>query len=77
MNSFAAILSGMVEAPVADITGLAGKYEVTLDTSGDTADGIGRTIFDAVRDPGLRLDASKIQMDLLIIDEIKRTPRPN
>lgn len=77
MNSFAAIVSGMIEAPVVDMTGLTGKYEVTVDTSRDTAESAGRTIYDVVRDLGLRLEAAKVQIDLLVIDRVNRTPSPN
>lgn len=77
MHSFAAIVSGMAEAPVVDMTGLPGKYDVTVDTSRDTAESAGRTIFDVVRELGLRLESGKVQIDLLVVDQVNRAAAPN
>lgn len=76
-ETLAAILSRMVEGPVVDMTGLTGKYDVELETSRDAPENPGTTIFDAVRDLGLRLEPGKVPMEMLVIDEIRRSPSPN
>jgi uncharacterized protein (TIGR03435 family) len=70
-------LSRFVEGPVVDMTELTGKYDVVLDTSQDTPDEPGVTIFDAIEKLGLKLESRKVTIDTLVIDQIAKTPTAN
>jgi uncharacterized protein (TIGR03435 family) len=72
MPSLAAHLSDYVDRPVLDRTGRAGKYGVELEFS--RRDGDDRpSIFTAVQDQlGLRLEAGKAPIDMLVIDHIEK-----
>ena len=65
-------LSDYVDRPVVDRTGLAGKYGVELEFS--RRDGDDRpSIFTAVQDQlGLRLEAGKAPIEMLVIDHIEK-----
>ncbi len=72
MASLATYLSGWVGRPVVDRTGLTGMYSITLDFS--RGDGDDRpSIFTAVQDQlGLKMDAGKAPIEMLVIDHIER-----
>jgi uncharacterized protein (TIGR03435 family) len=70
-------LMRFVEGPVVDMTGLTGKYDVTLETSQETPDEPGVTIFDSVEKLGLKLESRKVTIDSLLIDRISKTPTAN
>jgi uncharacterized protein (TIGR03435 family) len=105
---FIDMLGTQLDRPVVDLTGLTGKYDITLDFAPDqaamqakmaamgvgpppgmTPDGGGgagampdagpaATIFSALPDQlGLRLDARKGPIDLLVIDSVQKTPTEN
>jgi uncharacterized protein (TIGR03435 family) len=50
---------------------------VVLDTSQDTPDEPGVTIFDAIEKLGLKLESRKVTIDTLVIDQIAKTPTAN
>lgn len=76
-DTLAAILSRMVESTVVDMTGLTGNYDIVLETSRDTPESAGATVFDAVRALGLRLESRTVPIEMLVIDQVSRTPAPN
>jgi uncharacterized protein (TIGR03435 family) len=71
-SELAAHLADFAGRPVVDRTGLAGRYGVTLDFS--RADGDDRpNIFTAVQEQlGLKLDAGKAPIEMLVIDHIEK-----
>jgi uncharacterized protein (TIGR03435 family) len=83
MARLADMLSGQVGSPVGDATGLTGKYDIGLYWStrrlaADAGDDAGPTIFDAVQEQlGLRLQAKKGMIDVLVIDHVDKTPTEN
>jgi uncharacterized protein (TIGR03435 family) len=72
MTQLASRLVDFTGRPVVDRTGLAGKYGITLDFS--RADGDDRpSIFTAVQEQlGLKLEAAKAPVEMLIIDHIEK-----
>jgi len=92
MPQFAEILSHRLSRPVQDKTGLSGTYRVRLEWAAQEKDNalkpakparVKRTsdspsIFTALQDQmGLRLDARKAQVELLVIDHVEKTPTAN
>jgi uncharacterized protein (TIGR03435 family) len=82
MAQLATILSGRVERPVEDRTGLSGHYVVDLrwdaDHGGpDAAVSESAFIFTAVREQlGLKLEPTEAPIDVLVVDHIER-PTPD
>ncbi|MGA3325109.1 MAG: TIGR03435 family protein [Terriglobia bacterium] len=77
MSRFAGQLGVMVDGPVADKTGLTGKYDITLEwapsTSSAASEDSGPSIFTAVQEQlGLKLEPTKGPVDALVIDHIER-----
>ena len=89
-------LSGLLEKPVADETGLTGRYDFSLQFTADQApratapeagppsDGIAQdpplfpAIFQALQGQlGLKLESKKIPVEILVVDQAKRTPTEN
>ncbi len=90
MRQFADWLSTRMDHPVQDQTGLKGAYDIKLEWSPieenaaanpDAApppDNAGPTIFTALQEQlGLRLQAEKLPVEILVIDHIERTPTEN
>jgi len=92
MARFAEFLSREVELPVLDMTGLRGAYQIKLDwvreprtaveVKGDVplpADGPpGTNIPTALQDQlGLRLEARKAPIEILVVDHAERVPTEN
>jgi len=78
------LLTRRLDRPVLNLTGLNAIYDFTLDISGlptgDTqaADNPGPSIFTAVQqDLGLRLEAQKAAIEILIIDHAEKVPTQN
>jgi uncharacterized protein (TIGR03435 family) len=63
-------------APVVDETGLTGKYAVTIETW-KNSDVPGGTIFDAVEKLGLKLEARKVTVETVVVDQVSKTPTAN
>ncbi len=83
MAALASMLTGMVRRPVIDHTGMTGyfTYEMEYEPMGsDSPGGVPSTlpsIFTALQEQlGLRLDASRAPVDVLVIDRIDR-PTPD
>jgi uncharacterized protein (TIGR03435 family) len=80
------MLSRRMDRPVLDMTGLKGVYDFTLDISGlanfsgppPPADAPGGSIFSAVQtDLGLKLEAAKRPIEILVIDSVNKVPTEN
>ncbi len=84
MAKFADLLSGQLGHPVIDSTGLAGNYSFVLYfspdglSSSDAAGPSGPSIFGALQEQlGLKLEARKGPVDLLVIDHAEKVPAGN
>jgi uncharacterized protein (TIGR03435 family) len=71
MAELAEALAHMVGRPVVDESGIDGAYEFTLAWSQDGAEA-GPSIFAALQDVGLRLEARKVPVDLVVIDRLEK-----
>jgi uncharacterized protein (TIGR03435 family) len=82
---FAEGLSGYLDRPVKDMTQLKGKYSFKLEWALDTGQSTdsndepsGPSIFRAIEEQlGLKLEAEKEPIELLVIDEIEKSPTSN
>jgi uncharacterized protein (TIGR03435 family) len=85
MSSFVVLISRFTKQPVLDRTGLAGLYDLKLEWTPDdappAADGgpsLKPDIFTAVRQQlGLRLEASKEPLEVLVVDRAEKVPAAN
>jgi uncharacterized protein (TIGR03435 family) len=86
MNQFVGFLERRMEAPVLDMTGLKGFYDFTLDwvpdpkdESAHAADVLqGPTLVMALDEQlGLKLEARKAPIEILVVDHAERTPTEN
>ena len=105
IGEFVNRLARQMDRPVMDMTGLSGRYDITLDFAADPSimqaktaamgggspppgmappEGAAQdpsgaaTIFSALREQlGLRLEARKGPVDLLVIDSVQKTPTEN
>ncbi len=67
------LLSGSLGKPVVDDTGLTGKYDFKIEWAQDERQADTRpSIFTALQDLGLRLDAIKGQEKVLVIDRVEK-----
>lgn len=79
------LLTRRMDRPAIDLTGLAGNFDYTIDLSGlgnkpgsSGYEGEGRSIFQAVQDDmGLKLEARKSLIDVLVIDAVNKIPTKN
>jgi uncharacterized protein (TIGR03435 family) len=87
ISRFTFMLTRRMDRPVLDQTGLKGRYDFTVDLSGlgfagrDAPAGAGEagpSIFTTVqRDLGLRLEARKEPIEILVIDSLSKDPVEN
>jgi uncharacterized protein (TIGR03435 family) len=90
MEQFAKMLSSPLGSQVIDMTGLKGKYDLTMDLMPYIPDkcrdapcglaeiDIGNTIASAIQEQlGLRLDSKKEAVEVFIIDRADKTPAEN
>jgi uncharacterized protein (TIGR03435 family) len=81
MHDLAVLLSNQLSRPVEDATGLNGRYEFTLSWTTDTASPDaepGPGLQDAIRQQlGLKLEASKRPVDVMVIEHIEKDPTEN
>ncbi len=79
---FAQLLSGLMDRPVIDRTGIPGEYSIQLDWSPDDRDTASLqswpSIFTAVRRQlGLRLIPTRAPVEMLVVDRVEKTPIEN
>ena len=82
ISRFTFLLTRRLDRPVLDRTGLPGLYDFTVDISGlpspGKPEGEGVSIFTAVqRDLGLKLEARKESIPILVIDNANKVPTEN
>ena len=75
------LLSRRMDRPVIDQTGLQGNFDYTIDISGlpgPQPDPAAPSIFTTVqRDMGLKLDARKAPISILVVDQASKVPTAN
>jgi uncharacterized protein (TIGR03435 family) len=81
------ILSKVLQTPVVDMTGLTGRYDITLNLAkylqdlqpagGGPPDVVGVLLSGVQEELGLKLEAKKTPLDLLIIDTAEKIPAEN
>ena len=80
LEQIAALLSGQVDRPLFDHTGLSGKYDVVLHYALDylAAQGGGPTMIEAVQSElGLKLESKKEMVEILVVDHVEKGPVNN
>jgi uncharacterized protein (TIGR03435 family) len=86
MDSFARFLSSQLGGQVTDVTGITGKYDILLKWSEGRPRGLSEdpspsealpTLIQAVQALGLKLEAKKGPVDILVIDHMEKTPTEN
>lgn len=88
MEDAAALLSGALPMPVVDMTGIKGRFDVTVDLTPYIADvqKQGAAEFDVIQDLlnrvaqeqlGLRLESRKAPVELLVVDSAEKGPSEN
>lgn len=84
MREFADFISGPLHMPVVDSTGLAGRYDFTLDftaylpdNNSAAPDNINGIIISALQgELGLKLESKKESVEVLVVDQVE-PPSPN
>ena len=90
MTQLADALGGRVGRPVVDSTGLSGRFDLdlaftpeqmpqeALPPEAPPIDPNGPSIFTALQEQlGLRLEAQKSSVEVLVVDSMERKPTPN
>lgn len=76
MGMLVSALRGTLRAPVEDHTGISGSYDIDLKWTADVAAGSASepsvSIFAAIRELGLGLEATKVPIDKIVIDRVER-----
>lgn len=82
MAEFAGLLSNALDRPVKDLTVLEGIYDIKIrwapdmPASADPSDLPG-SVYAAVQELGLRLQAQKVPVEILVVDRAERVPTEN
>ena len=89
MAQFADVLSRQLDCPVKDGTGVDGIFDITLTFLPDDASTVrppagagdpdpASSIFSALREQaGLRLEAQRVTIDIIVVDRVERQPTKN
>jgi uncharacterized protein (TIGR03435 family) len=83
MPWFADMLTNPLRSPVVDLTGLTGRYDFTIDVSkyvtpGATQDDMVSALSECVQhELGLKIEARKLPLDVLVVDHAEKTPVGN
>lgn len=79
MADLAAYVTSLIGEPVADRTGIQGRYDVSVEYAPDDAvDSNLPSLFTSLKETlGLRLTSRKVPVDMLVIDSVDETPTPN
>jgi uncharacterized protein (TIGR03435 family) len=79
LSSFAGVLRSPAGRPVIDKTGIAGSYDFTLAYArdGDTDSAL-PSFFTALQEQfGLKLEAAKVPLEVVVIDRVEKVPDEN
>lgn len=80
-DMLAKVLSNQLGRPVQNLTGFTGAFDFALQWTPDSAVTAGDdrpSLFTAIREQlGFRLVASKMPVDVIVIDHVERTPKDN
>jgi uncharacterized protein (TIGR03435 family) len=79
LELLAGMLAGPAGRPVVDKTGIAGNYDIELryapESAGDTTL---PSLFTALEEQaGLKLEAAKVEVEMVVIDHVERAPTEN
>lgn len=79
MTDLATYITSLIGQPVADQTGIQGRYDVSVEYAPDDAPGSNLpSLFTALQETlGLRLVSRKVPVQMLVIDSVDETPTPN
>jgi uncharacterized protein (TIGR03435 family) len=81
MARFAEFLSGQVDRPVVNMTGIPGIYDFTLEWTQDAQAapdaGLAADIYAAIAQLGLKLEKRQAPVEMLIIDHVQKLPVDN
>jgi uncharacterized protein (TIGR03435 family) len=84
ISRFTFLLTRRMDKPALDLTGLKGLYDFTIDLSGlgfngnPPADTSTPSVFTTVQENlGLRLEAQKRPVDILVVDRAEKVPTAN
>ncbi len=87
LSQLTEMLSKVLQTPVVDMTGLIGRYDITLNLAkylqdlqpagGGPPDVVGVLLSGVQEELGLKLEAKKTPLDLLIIDGAEKIPAEN
>lgn len=84
LSRFTFMLTRRMDRPAIDMTGISGLYDFTIDLSGlgfngnPPSDTSAPSVFTTVQDNlGLRLEAQKAPIDVLVIDHAEKVPTAN
>jgi uncharacterized protein (TIGR03435 family) len=81
------VLSKVLQTPVIDMTGLTGRYDITLNlakylgdlqpSGGGPPDIVGILLAGVQEELGLKLESKKTPLDLIVIDSAEKIPAEN
>jgi uncharacterized protein (TIGR03435 family) len=79
MRDLAANITSLIAKPVADQTGVPGRYDISVEYATDDAvDSTLPSLFTALAETlGLRLIPRKVPVEMVVIDSVDETPTPN
>ena len=75
---FADYLATDLKMPVVDKTGIVGDFDITMQYSRDPDANSGPSVFTALQDElGLKLEAAKVPVEILVVDHVEKLPIAN
>lgn len=91
MTEFAQFLSSSIHRPVVDMTGMNGRYDLDPSFSNEDTRGTeiaslrgvpepaesGTSIYTSIKEFGLKLEARRAPLDMIVVDRVNRTPTEN
>lgn len=92
MTSLVTTLTSVLGQPVVDQTGLTGRYDLVLEYSREDAAGFRPTsgltpagpapeptvsIYGSIQQFGLKLEAGKFPLDMIVVDQVEKSPAGN
>jgi len=77
MEMLAASLSRFVDRPIVDMTGVMAERAAGGTPADAATEPSGGSIFQSVQQLGLKLEARKVPVDKVVIDQLERKPTEN